>query len=247
MYYSKVLGAGVALSIIALLISPSAFSNGRGVLVCSNCTTVGDFSNRAESYILASRQLAHLEGVNRYRFVVYNSGARLLAQIVVARFYTRETGQGTIHVRALTGTVADMDQVYHVAFPNLDITWIPANVAGAYIGSGQQAAISAYLGDYYADSDPVQDDTTLVVFQDYSSAVYQLTDASASSWTMVHDSGHDSNGNPLNDAADPVAMTPPPGQSLRRPLQRCKCINTVEDLACRYLVFRNGSTVLSTV
>ena len=53
--------------------------------------------------------------------------------------------------------------------------------------------------------------TTLAVFADYSSVVYQLTDAATADWTMVSMSGHDSNGYPLDDNAQPVTLPPPPG------------------------------------
>ncbi len=149
-------------------------------------------------------------GLNRYYFVIFNLADNLLGQVIVTRFYDYETRRLTTHVTALTGTIGDMQQTYRVAFPDFGITYIPAGVASTFTGSGQQTVVGPYLADYFADSNPVQGMTTLAVFADYTSAVYQLTDAATSDWTMVSSSGHDSAGYPLDDNAQPVTMASPP-------------------------------------
>ena len=208
---------GVALLLLGSLFSSAAFANGRGLLLCNTCTTVSDFSNLAENWVFSNANL-QLNGVEIYQFAIFNPTDKLLGEVSVTHFYDRETGGSSTHVRNLTGTVADMQQAYKTAIPDLGLTYIPSNVASTYTGSSQQQVVGPYLASYFSDSNPVQGQTTLAVFPDYSSAVYQLTNAGTSDWTFVHNSGHDSNGEPLSDNVQPVTTAPPPGTIMTPPI-----------------------------
>lgn len=133
-------------------------------------------------------------------------------------FYDRETGGSSTHVHNLTGTVADMQQAYKTAIPDEGLTYIPSSIAATYTGSAQQETVGPYLAEYFQGSNLTQGTTTLAVFPDYSSAVYQLTDAATSDWTFVHNSGHDSTGKPLDDSAQSMTVTPPPGTIITPPV-----------------------------
>jgi len=205
----KIIG-GVAFLLLASLFATPALANARGVLRCDSCVTVNDFSVTAKNYV-RTHITSPEPGFHRYNFVIFNPTNKLLGEVVVRRFYDYETRTLTTHVIALTGTVADMQQVYRVAFPDFGITYIPAGIASTFTGLDQQGSVGPYLSAYFANSNPVQDMTTLAVFADYSSVVYQLTDAATAAWTMVSMSGHAPNGYPLDDNAQPVTLPPPPG------------------------------------
>lgn len=111
-----------------------------------------------------------------------------------------------------------MQQAYKTAIPDEGLTYIPSTIAATYTGSAQQQTVGPYLADYFQGSNLTQGTTTLAVFPDYSSAVYQLTDAATSDWTFVHNSGHGSTGKPLDDSAQPLTNSPPPGTIITPPI-----------------------------
>jgi|GEM_PF-2571918 len=208
---------GVTVLFLASLAMSYAYAAARGVLRCDSCMTVNDFSTTGKNWVLQKTNL-NTPGLHRYRFAIFNITDKLLGEIVVTHYYDPEIGTSSTHALALTGTVSDMQQAYKVSIPDLGLTYIPSNIASSYTGSTQQQVIAPYLANYYSSSNSGQDTTTLAVFPDYSSAVYQLTDASNSEWTFVSNSGHDSAGNPLDDDAQPYTKTPPPGTILTPPV-----------------------------
>ncbi len=123
MLHFKIIGGVVVALLLASLFSAPALANGRGVLRCDSCMTVNNFSVTAENYV-QTHVIPPEPGLNRYSFVIFNPTDKLLGEVVVTRFYDYETRTLTTHVTALTGTVADMQQTYRVAFPDFGITYI---------------------------------------------------------------------------------------------------------------------------
>ncbi|MGH8274389.1 MAG: hypothetical protein ACRES9_09110 [Gammaproteobacteria bacterium] len=207
----KLIG-GVALLLFSSLFSTNALADGHGVLRCDNCTTVSQFSNTAGSYA----EMQSL-GVGHYRFVVVNPNAKLLGIIIVTRMVDREGG-GYITLKvALTGTVGEMQQDYRAIMPDEGIVDIPTSIANTYTGSNQQSSISTYLSNYFSGSNFAQNVTVLVLFADNSNTVYQLTNAVNNDWTLVSYTGHDPDGNGLDDDGQPFAISPIPSQTVVAP------------------------------
>ena len=202
---------------LSLAIVPAnALADGRGILRCDSCATVNDFSSAAQSFV-SLHTTPYDPGFQHFHFVLLNPGAKLLAQVMVTHHYDPETGLSGTHTIALTGTIANMREAYKVAIPGFGMTFVPAGVATTYTGSTQQAAVGAYLQSYYASSSPSPGTTTLAVFPDYSSAVYQDTGDTSYDWTMISGSGHGQDGTPMDDSGNFVTTTPPSGTILTPP------------------------------
>jgi hypothetical protein len=177
---------------------------------CTSCTTVTAFQDYAQSdipsgaYYINSAGTPHVEAF----FNIYNPNSHEAAFIGLGGACL-STADGTPcswnYEWTDPGSIPEMQQDYEEIFPPLGVE-IPSSVASTFTGATQAPTIESWLANETQSDPPPVETVILAVFPDGSDAEYIVVGSSPLSYGFVSGRGHASDGVPIDDSGDTVAV-----------------------------------------
>ncbi len=177
---------------------------------CTSCTTVAAFQDYAQgdipsgAYYVNSTGTPHVEAL----FNVYNPQSDMAAFIGLsgACLSTADGAPCSWNYEWTDpSSISELQQDYAEVFPPLGVE-IPSSVASTFTGSTQAPTIESWLASETQSDPPPVGTMVLGVFPDGSDAEYIVAGSSPLSYGFVSGSGHASDGVPIDDSGDTVAV-----------------------------------------
>ncbi len=177
---------------------------------CTSCTTVAAFQDYAQgdipsgAYYVNSTGTPHVEAL----FNVYNPQSDMAAFIGLsgACLSTADGAPCSWNYEWTDpSSISELQQDYAEVFPPLGVE-IPSSVASTFTGSTQAPTIESWLASETQSDPPPVGTVVLGVFPDGSDAEYIVAGSSPLSYGFVSGSGHASDGVPIDDSGDTVAV-----------------------------------------